>query len=173
MASGDQIIELLPRGAMPPGSDYATFDTVADASTPTIIFDVLDFRGATGDEHADWGFEVPTWYAGTTGWTFKYKYAVDGADVDIVDLGFRVLIIADLDILTADLLMDGKTAVSIQDTPAGTANKFNYSATGALAKADMGTPSIGQFVVVRGTRDITAATNTDDLQLKAVLITET
>ena len=173
MASGDQIIELLPRGAMPPGSDYATIDTVADASTPNIVFDVLDFRGATGDEHADWGFEVPTWYAGTTGWTFKYKYAVDGADVDIVDMEFRVLIIDDLDILTADLLMDGQTAVSIQDTPAGTADKFNYSATGGLTKANMGTPSVGDFVVVRATRDISAATNTDDLQLKSILITET
>ena len=43
MSSGDVLFELLPSGGGPPGTVFATFDTVADASTPTIILPVYDF----------------------------------------------------------------------------------------------------------------------------------
>ena len=172
MASGDTLFELLPQMAIPPSANYATFDTVSDASTPNVIIPVLDFDGAT-DEHTDWLLQIPSQYGETTGFTFAYKYAVDGADVDIVEIEFRVLKIADLDILTADLGIDTQTPVAIQDTPAGTADKFNVSGTGALAKANFGSAAPGDFIIIRATRDISAATNTDDLQLAAVYITET
>lgn len=173
MASGDTLFVLTPIGSIPPSANFATLDTISDGSTPNLIIPVLDFDGAT-DEHMDWIREIPSQYAGTTGFTFKYKYAVDGTDVDIVEMEFRVLPILDLDILTADLGLDTQTAVAITDTPASTPiNKLNVTGTGALAKASFGSAVAGDLIVIRATRDISVATNTDDLQLVSVLVTET
>jgi hypothetical protein len=82
--------------------------------------------------------------------------------------------LADLDVLTGDLGIDTKTAVSIQDTPPATpTNKLSYSTTGALAKASFGSAVAGDRIVIRCTRDVSAATNTDDLQLVEIYVTET
>ena len=173
MASGDTLFILMPNSSIPTPTDYATRDTVADASTPALTIPVLDFDGAT-DEHAEWYAIIPDHYAGTTGFTLQYYYATDGADADLVELEFRVLHLDDLDILTADLGIDTQTEVAIQDTPPATpTNKFSYSTTGALAKASFGSAVAGDYIVIRVTRDISAATNTDDLQLAAVYVTET
>ena len=173
MASGDTLFSLLPHGSLPPSANYATLDTVLDGSTPSITFPVLDFDGVA-DEHADWMAQIPSHYSGVTGFTFSYKYATDGTDADFVEMEFRVLHIDDLDILTADLGIDTQTEVAIQDTPPATpTNKFSYSATGTLAKANFGSAVAGDYIVIRATRDISAATNTDDLQLAAILVTET
>lgn len=173
MASGEILVELFPDGSLPTSANGATFDTVNDGSTPNMIIPVLDFDGDT-DEHRDWSLQIPTHYSGDTGFTFEYKYATDGADADLVEIEFRVLKIADLDVLTADLGMDTQTAVAIQDTPPATpTNKFSVSTTGALAKANFGSAVAGDYIVVRATRDVSAATNTDDLQLASILIKDT
>jgi hypothetical protein len=173
MASGDSLFVLLPHGSVPTPSDYATLDTIADASTPALTIPVLDFDGAT-DEHAEWYVIIPSQYSETTGFTFQYYYATDGADADLVEMEFRVLHLDDLDVLTGDLGIDAQTAVAIQDTPPATpTNKLSYSTTGALAKADFGSATPGDLIVIRATRDVSAATNTDDLQLIAVYVTET
>lgn len=172
MASGDALYMLAPPSGIPPSANYATLDTVSDASTPNIILPVYDFDGAT-DEHMDWIITVPDHYAGTTGFTFKYYYAMDGVDADQVEIEIRAIVVADLDTLTADLGVDTQTAVAITDTPSGTANQFNYSTTGALAKANMDTPSARDVMLIRATRDVSIATNTDDLQLAAIYMFET
>lgn len=173
MASGDTLFTLYPHGSVPPSANMATLDWVADASTPNLHIPVLDFDGAA-DEHADWFVIIPSNYGETTGFTFMYIYATDGADADLVDMEFRVLELADLDVLTGDLGIDTQTAVSIQDTPPATpTDKLSYSTTGALAKADFGSAAPGALILIRATRDISAATNTDDLQLVAILVTET
>lgn len=173
MASGDTIFILAPQSSSQPSANFATFGVVSDASTPNIAFLTLNFDGAT-DEHADWHVTIPSNYSGTTGFTFSYKYAVDGADVDIVEIEFRALHIDDLDILTADLGLDTQTATAVQDTPAATpTNKMNYSTTGTMAKANFGSAVAGDRLVIRATRDVSAATNTDDLQLLEILVTET
>lgn len=173
MASGDTLFILEPRSSGPPLTNYATIDFVSDASTPAIPFWVLDFDGAT-DEHAYWLVTIPSQYSEATGFTFSYKYATDGGDADLVEMEFRVLHVDDLDVLTADLGMDTQTEVAIQDTPPATpTNKFSYSTTGALAKANFGSAAPGDYLAIRATRDISAATNTDDLQLAEILITET
>lgn len=173
MASGNTLFVLSPIGSILPSANFATPDQVQDASTPNIVIPVLDFDGGT-DEHADWIVTIPSQYGGTTGFTFSYKYATDGADADLVEMEFRVLHIDDLDILTADLGIDTQTPVAIQDTPPATpTNKFSYSATGALAKANFGSAIAGNLILIRGTRDVSAAANGDDLQLAETLITET
>lgn len=174
MASGNSLFVLSLANSIPAGTLYATPDIIEDGSAPTILIPVMDFDGSQ-DEHRDWIVTVPSQYANGTGFTFSYKYAMDGTAVDLVDMEFRVLILADTDILTADLGIDPQTAVSIQDTPivTVTANKFAYSPTGALAKANMGTPVTGNRILIRGTRDVAAASNTDDLQLNEIYVTET
>lgn len=173
MASGNTLFILDPLGATPPATLYATPDTIADASTPNMTMPVLDFDGTTA-EYMDWFLTIPSQYAGTTGFTFSYKYATDGADADLVDMEFRVLKLADLDVLTGDLGIDTQTQVSIQDTPPATpTNKFSYSTTGALAKADFGSAVAGDRIIIRAKRDVAAAANTDDLQLAEILVTET
>lgn len=172
MASGDMLFELFPNGRVGPITNGATPGFIEDASTPPILTSVLNFDGAT-DEHADWAVEIPPQYAGTTGFTFSYKYSMDGVDGDLVEIEIRVLHIDNLDVLTADLGIDTQTPVAIQDDPGTTANDFNYSITGALAKASFGSAVSGDYIVLRATRDISAAVNTDDLQLASILVTET
>jgi len=174
MSSGDTLFVLGPLGSSPPSANYATLDTISDASTPNMTIPVLDFDGTTA-EYIDWFVQVPDHYSGATGFTFSYKYAMDGTDADLVDMEFRVLDLADTDILDADLGIDTQIAVSIQDTPVATvtAHKLAYSPTGALAKANMGDPSAGDLIVIRAKRDVAAAANTDDLQLIAIYVTDT
>ena len=172
MASGDTLFVLSPSGSSPPSANFATLDSVADASTPALNIPVLDFDGGT-DEHMDWYVTIPSHYSGTTGFTFSYKYSMDSTDGNIVELEFRVLHVNDQTVLTGDLGIDTQTAVAIQDDPDATANDFNYSTTGTLAKANFGSAVADDFIVIRATRDISAATNADDLQLAEILIKET
>lgn len=174
MATTDTLFVLTPAGGVAPATLYATLDVIADASTPNATIPVLDFDG-TADEYMDWHLVVPSHYAGTTGFTFQYTYAMDGTDADLVDLEFSVVTIADTTIATADQGLDTATPVSIQDTPVATvtANKVAVSEPGALAKADMGTPSAGDYIIIRCQRDTAAAANTDDLQLINIYVTET
>lgn len=174
MASGDTLFILTPQGGTPPATLYATLDAVADASTPFSTIPVLDFDGTT-DEYMDWHVMVPSHYSGTTGFTFRYTYAMTSTDVDLVDLEFSVVTVADTDILTADHGLDTATPVSIQDTPVVTvtANKVAISPSGALAKASMGTPAVGDYIIIRCQRDTGAAANADDLQLININVTDT
>lgn len=173
MASGDTLFTLYPEAAVFPSANPATISWVADASTPNIRVPVLLYDGAT-DEHTDWLVTIPAHYSETTGFTFSAKIAMDGADADLVELEFRALHIDDLDILTGDLGIDTQTAAAIQDTPPATpTDKLSYTGTVALAKANFGSAAPGDLLVIRVTRDVSAATNTDDLQLAEILITET
>jgi hypothetical protein len=172
MASGDHLFTLWPHGSIPTPTAYATVNTVADTSTPPLSIPVLAFDGAV-DEHADWYWIVPSNYSGTTGFTFQYYYAMDGTDGDQVEMVFRALHIDDQTVLTGDLGIDAQTPTAIVDDPDATANDFNYSSTGTMAKNNFGSAGPGDFIVIRASRDITVATNTDDLQLAAILVSET
>lgn len=172
MASGDTLFILLPHGSVPTPSNAATLDTVADASTPALTIPVLDFDGAT-NEHAEWYVIIPDHYSEATGFTFQYYYAMDGTDGSQIEMEFRALHIDDQTVLTGDLGIDTQTATTITDTPDATANDFNYSTTGTMAKANFSSAQPGDYLVIRATRDESVANNTDDLQLAAIYVTET
>ena len=91
MASGDTLFVLTPQSSMPP---TATFDWIADGSTPSLFIPVLDFDGVA-DEHADWFVTIPSHYSETTGFTFSFKYAMSDTDGNQVEMEFRVLHIDD------------------------------------------------------------------------------
>lgn len=172
MASGDTLFVLKPEGSSPPSTLFATHDVILDASTPAMNIPVLDFDG-TADEHMDWFVTIPTNYSETTGFTFSYKYAMDGVVGTVVEIEFRALHIDDTTVLTGDLGMDGQTATTITDDPAATADDFNYSTTGTMAKANFGSAAPGDYICIRATRDISVAVNGDDLQLAEILVKET
>ncbi len=172
MASGDTLFILTPQAYTPPASNYATLDTVADASTPNMSIPVLDFDGSA-DESADWYVTVPSHYAGG-GFTFSYTYAMSSTDGDAVEIEFRAFPFADASsILTADLGMDGRTAVNVADDPSDNDNEFNITTTGNLSHSNAGSPAVGAFMIIRATRDVSYASNTNDLQLLAVHVKET
>lgn len=171
MASGDTLFEIQPQDNAGPSTNFATQDLVLDASTPPTLIPVLDFDGAA-DEHADFKVQVPSHYDGG-GFTFSYKYAMDSTDGNIVEIEFRSVKIADTTVITGDLGIDAATAAAVQDDPSTTANDFNYSGTANLSHANAGSPSAGDYLCLRFTRDISAATNADDLQLASILVTET
>ena len=172
MASGDTLFILTPQAYSPPAANYATLDTVADGSTPAMSIPVLDFDGSA-DESADWYVTVPSHYAGG-GFTFSYTYAMSSTDGDAVEIEFRAFPFADASsILTADLGMDGRTAVNVADDPSANANEFNITTTGNLSHGNAGSPAVGAFMIIRATRDVSYASNTNDLQLLAVHVKET
>ena len=172
MASGDTLFILTPQAYTPPAANYATLDTVADGSTPAMSIPVLDFDGSA-NESADWYVTVPSHYAGG-GLTFSYAYAMSSTDGDAVEIEFRAFPFADASsILTADLGMDGRTAVNVVDDPRANANEFNITTTGNLSHSDAGSPAVGAFIIIRATRDYDHASNANDLQLLAVHVKET
>lgn len=167
------MFSLLPHGSLPTGTLGAALDTVVDASTPTSPTPVLDFDGSQ-DEHREWRRQVPSNYSGG-GFTWSYKYSMDGTDGSAVEMELRIFTMTDASsVLTADLGIDTQTASTIADTPSDSvANTWNETATGTLSHANAGSPSAGDYVVIRATRDFDHAANTDDLQLGAILILET
>ena len=172
MASGDTLFILTPQAYTPPGTNYATLDTVADGSAPAMSIPVLDFDGSA-NESADWYVTVPSHYAGG-GFTFSYAYAMSSTDGDAVEIEFRAFPFADASsILPADLGMDGRTAVNVVDDPSANANEFNITTTGNLSHSDAGSPAVGAFIIIRATRDYDHASNANDLQLLAVHVKET
>ncbi len=173
MASGDTIFILRPHGYVPPAANYATFDIIADASTPAASIPVLDFDAGATHEHADWFVTVPSQYDGG-GFTVSWKGGTDNTSTGTLELEVRILNVADATILTGDLGIDTQTAASMSDTPPATPqNKLNYSGTDTITHANAGSPSAGDFLIIRATRDTTTDTNTGDLQLAEILITET
>jgi len=76
--------------------------------------------------------------------------------------------------MTGDLGIDNATEVAITDTPPATPiNKLNQSTTGVLSHANAGSPSAGDYLIIRASRDVATDTNTGDLQLSEILALET
>ena len=171
MATTDTLFILRPGNSTPPATLYATLDTITETSTPNALIQVLDFDGSA-DEHMDWNVTMPSHYAGG-GLTISCKYSMDGTDGSAIELEFRCIKLADSDDLSSDLGIDGQTSADITDTPIATADDLNLTATIGLSHANADSPAVGNALIIRATRDISAASNTDDLQLLEVLILET
>ncbi len=161
MAANESLFVLVQENSRPTASAYARIGTIADASTPASIENVLLFAGATADEHAEWEFEVPSNYAGG-GFSFVLKYACTGTSTGAVQFELRMINLADGAVLTNDLGMDTATATDVTDTPGGTANVMNVCAAATVSHANAGSPAAGDRVRIRISRDFDHASNTDD-----------
>lgn len=172
MATTNTIFVLRPQGSVPPSANFATLDTVAETSTPGSFFPVLDFDAST-DEFIDWHLTIPSHYGGG-GFTISWKGGTDNTSVGTLELEISMVVVADATIMTADQGLDTATPVTITDTPPTTPiNKLNYSSTVELSHVNAGSPSVGNYVIVRAQRDTGTDTNTGDLQLAEILILET
>ena len=171
MASGDTLFILLPHGSLPTTTAYATLDTLSDASTVVGVMPCLDFSGATPDEHAEWVEMMPSNYDGG-GLTFEVNYAMDGVVGTAVQFEVRAIQMLAADTITSQNLQ-AQTATDITDTPNGTANVLDVTPTGAITHANAGSPAVGDYVRIRLSRDFDHATNGDDAQVLAVVVTET
>jgi len=170
LSSGDTLFILTPQGSVGTSANAASLDTIADASTPTTFIPVLDFDATTA-EHRDWHVIVPSQYAGG-GFTISWKGGTDNTSVGTFILAIRCINVADATIMTGDLAIDGATATLITDTPPATPiNKLNYSTTGTMTHSNAGSPSAGDYLIFRASRDV-SDTNTGDLQLAEILIIE-
>ena len=171
MASGDSMFALLPLATIPTATVPATIDFISDGSAVVGQIPVLDFAGATADEHAEWDVLVPSHYD-DGGLTFEITYAMDGAVGTDVQFEVRALkVVAGNAIGTNDL--QGQTATDITDTPEGTANVVDVAPTGAISHANASSPAPGDYLRIRLSRDYNHAANADDAQVLAVYVTET
>ena len=128
---------------------------------------MLDFAGATADEHAEWIECVPTQYA-SGGINWEVHYAPAGTETAVIQFEIRAFKLVDGDTITS-LNLQAKTAIDINDTPTGTANQLHVTTTGTLTDTNMGNPTVGDYVRIRVSRDFDHDTNTDDAQVVAVV----
>ncbi len=172
MASGNTLFILEPfEGRAPATLAAEVLPAISDASTPAAQTPVLVFDPSTA-WHMDFHVTMPSQYGGG-GYTFSFKGGTDNTDVGTFIVALRSVVVADADILTGDLGVDAATAVTVTDTPPATPiNKLNYSTTGTLSHVNAGSPSGGDRMILRLSRDI-SDTNTGNLQLAEALIVET
>lgn len=172
MASGNTLFDLSPLGSVPTTTNYATLTTIADGSTVVGQTPALKFPGTTPDTCAEWEVQVPSQYAGTTGFTFNIQFTTDGTSAGGVGWEVRAFKLVSGDSVATQAL-DAKTASLGNATPSGTASLMMLTGAITMAKANAGTPAAGDFVRIRVTRDYDFASNTDNAELVAVLVTET
>lgn len=174
MASGDVLQVLWARDGVPTATSGAAHAVIGDLSSPAHGTCVLDYDGGAADEHCDWEWIVPAQYAGTTGFTWKIHYAAGGTSTADVQWEIRALKLTDASSdLDTDLGIDTQTASTIVDTPTGTAQINNVTTTATMAKANAGTPSAGDRVITRISRNYDYASNTNDARLICAICTET
>ena len=171
MASGETLFVCLPHGSMPTTTVFATLDTINDSSTVIGQMPVLDYAGATADEHAEWVFMMPQTYDGG-GLTFEINYAMAGTDGSAVQFEVRAIQMVASDLITSQDLQ-AQTATDITDTPTGDANDLDVTPTGAISHSNAGSPAVGDYMRVRISRDYDHAVNADDAQFLGCVITET
>lgn len=166
MASGDFLSVFTPLSNEPPSSSYATLDLRNGHP-------VLDFDGAS-DESAVFTGVLPANYDGG-GVTVDVYWTCDDAgngssdDVDI-DIAFERMAAADLDI-------DGDSFAAVNSDD-GT---LTPTTTGVIAKstvtftdgADMDSVAAGEVFRIKVTRDGTNDAEDGDINVLAVVITET
>ena len=99
-------------------------------------------------------------------------YSTDGTAVGAVEFEVSFEVVQDDDDTDAGG-QDFGTATNIADTPAtATANYVNKTSPGSISHSNCGSPSSGDACRFRIVRDYDHATNTDDVQLLQVVITE-
>ena len=169
MASGNTLFKFLPAQNVPPDADYATRDTFA-ATTGNRI--VLDFAGSGADESAIFGDFWPSFYAGG-GVDIVIDYSTDGVVTAAVQFEVSIEVLQDADDQDAAGQNFG-TLTDITDTPGtATANILDRTAVGAITHANCGSPAKGDRMRFKITRDFDHASNTDDVQLHGIYVTET
>jgi hypothetical protein len=172
MASGDTLLILTPLHNTPPATLYATFDTMTGTSTPAEAIPVLDFDDTT-QEYADFYCVMPRNYAGG-GLTVTIGYSTaDTTDVVDWECAFRRVADDAEDLDTTAHTYDYNGSV---DTAPSVIGEVAYAAITFTDGADMDSLAVGEYFVLRVTRDPTPDSGTDvtgDASLHFIEIKET
>lgn len=174
MASGDTLLVLHPRAFNPPGSNPATLDTIAGASSPTELIDVLDFDATTA-EYADWRGYMPASYSGggiTCRIVWSSSGVAGGTDGVTWEGAFR-LIAADADDLDTSAHTYDYNAIN--DDPASAIGETAHASLTFSNGADMDSVTADTDFIFRLRRNVGDAgdTMTGDAELHYVVISET
>lgn len=173
MATTETIFPLSARSSMKTGTLAAYHDVIEDGAgaAPTSLTPVLVFID-TALRYAEWVEQVPSHYSGG-GFTWSYKGGTDGTGTAAIHMDLAMKVIADNTGMTSDLGMDSQTVSSIDDAQVATADDLQYSSTSALTHANAGSPSPGDYVIIRLLRDTAGDSNADFAQIAKLLILET
>lgn len=157
MATGNSLIQLSPLDAVPPATLYATLDYMVGTSTPAENIPVLDFDDTT-QEYIDFYCQMPSHYAGG-GITLKIKYStVDTTDVVSWQAAFRR--VAD-DAEDLDTTVHSYDYNEVVDTAPSVVGEVAYATITFTDGADMDSVAVGEYFILRVTRDPTPSSGTD------------
>lgn len=173
MATGDTLIILTPLDNTPPGTVYATLDTITGASTPAESIPVLDFDDTTA-EYADFYCEMPRNYAGTTGVTLTFVWsAAATANTGVLRAAFRRVPDDTEDLDTTAHTYDYNTTGAL--TPASAVGEVAYDTLTFTNGADMDSVAAGEYFILRVGRAPADGNDTlvGDLSLHAIEVKET
>ena len=162
MASGDTLLTITPQASEPTSSNFATLDT-------RNLHPVLDFDAAT-NESTVFSFVLPRSYAGG-GFTIYLHYAMTSAVTNTIDWDISLEQIGDQQL---DIDADGfGTATSIDNTTVPGTSGLVDIVNGAISHANAGSPTIGDGMRLKVTRDAVADDAAGDAELRFVEIKET
>ncbi len=170
MASGNTLFSFFPANNVPPSTNYATRAWIAAL---TGVRDVLVFEGSGGsnDESAIFPEYFPSQYGGG-GVNVMVDYSTDGTDVDAVQFEVSIESLQDGDDQTGTA--DFGTATDITDTPSAmTIDALNRTAAGAISHSNCGSPAVGDRMRLKVTLDHDHSTNSDNIHIHGVYVTET
>ena len=173
MATGNSLLILGPANNSPPGTIYATLDTVTGASTPAETIPVLDFDDTT-QEYADFYCVMPEHYDGG-GITMTVMFSAAEAATDVVawQAAFRRVADDAEDLDTTAHTYDYNEVVATAPSVVGEVAYDNITFTDG---ADMDSVVAGDYFILRVTRDPTPSSGTDvtgDASLHSLHIKET
>ena len=161
-ASGDTLLIFVPQGSEPPSANFATLDT-------RNLHPVLDFDAAT-NESTVFSFVLPRSYAGG-GFTVYIHYAMTSATTLTVDWDISLEQIGDQQLdIDADSF---GTATSIDNTTVPGTSGFVDIVNGAISHANAGSPTVGDGMRLKVTRDAVSDDAAGDAELRFVEIKET
>ena len=172
MASGNTLCQLTPMDNTPPAANYATFDVLVGASTPTEAFPFLAFDDTTV-EYADFHCTLPRNYAGG-GITIQFGWS-SGATTNTAVLSAAIRREPDdaEDLDSTAFTYDYNNTGAL--TPASNAGEKVYDTLTFTDGADMDSLAVGEDFVLRVRRVPTDGSDTlvGDLRLHSIEVKET
>ena len=173
MASGDTLLILMPQHCSPPGTTFATFDTVTGTSTPAERIPVLDFND-TNQQYADFYCVMPQNYDGG-GLTCIVGYSAAETSTDVIDWEIAIRAVPD-DAEDLDTTAHTYQYNDVVDTAPSAVGEVGYATITFTDGADMDSVAAGEYFILRLTRDPTPNSGTDvtgDASMHFVHVKET
>jgi len=173
MATGDSLLQFNALDGVATATLYATMDFVVGASTPVESVPVLDFDDTT-QEYIDFYGVMPEHYDGG-GLTCIIMYSAAQAATDVVEWQLAFRRVAD-DAEDLDTTAHTYVYNAVVDTAPSVVGEVGYATITFTDGADMDSLAVGEYFILRATRDPSPSSGTDvtgDASIHAIHIKET